>query len=217
VINAVPAGFQSMNGSCRQQIRGCIGSAAARENRWNRGHFGTDLRPSRTGSGAAAGLLQGSRLQSADPSVWISSGRIARGPFEVEPKAREALGGSVRRAALPGPKVLERRIRGVSGRRHFNESPMRPSDRYRTLARLSVLIRPASAGPDTAAHSGHIAAVLNFRMPSQSTRTIKGFRGITGKPLVTSKDQRSKDQLGESEWRVIEQVAWEASHAAAES
>ena len=58
------------------------------------------------------GLGTGSRLQSADPSVWISSGRIAPGPFEVAPKAREVLGGSVKRAALPGPKVLEPRLTG---------------------------------------------------------------------------------------------------------
>src|ERR1035437_8905844 len=37
----------------------------------------------------AAGLVQGSRFQSADPSVWISSGRIARGPFELGPNAQE--------------------------------------------------------------------------------------------------------------------------------
>jgi hypothetical protein len=37
------------------------------------------------------GLVPRSRLQSADPSVWISSGRIAPGPFEVGLNAQEVL------------------------------------------------------------------------------------------------------------------------------
>src|ERR1035437_10813170 len=41
--------------------------------------------------GRRPGLLPTSRLQSADPSVWISSGLITRGPFEVDPHAQEVL------------------------------------------------------------------------------------------------------------------------------
>jgi hypothetical protein len=55
-------------------------------------------------------LLPISRLQSADPSVWISSGRIAPGPFEVGPNAQEVAFWEV--AAKSGPRdwISHRRL-----------------------------------------------------------------------------------------------------------